>query len=697
MVSRRLARCLVGLALPGLVGAFVAVPASPAFAAVTCPAVSGSGTVTPAPTPGVNWSGCDLSLARFVNVDMTGVDLSGATLHLAVFLQVNLTSADLTNSDLSQSSLSGVQLGGALLAGADLTGAQSGGLTGPEHGGITGTPASLPANWSLTDGFLVGPGASLPGADFSGVSLAHADLAGAYLDGVRLTGTDLTGANLAGATLTMIASGGITGTPSALPVGWSVNGGYLIGPGADLAGANLAGLSLSGADLTGTVLTSADLNGTDLGAASLANVKSGGITGTPSQLPAGWLLIIGYLIGPGADLNGAGLGGVDLSGASLQNANLGVADLTAANLAGVNLTGANLDGADLTGADLTGADLAGADLATAVLASTNLSGASLANANLLRIRSGGITGTPASLPKPWAIASGYLIGPWDNLAGADLGGADLTGANLTYSYLDGADLDNANLNDANLESAILLGASVTGVSTVGTNWFNTTCPDGTNSDRYVDGCFSPVDTTPPVVSVVGVTPGQRLILGTVPLILCRTSDDSGHYTNATLTVTTTGANGVGPFTATCSGAVDLAGNKAAPVSVHYSVVYGFAGYLAPASGSDIARAQRTFVVKFRLGNANDQLLSPGIAAALAAAHQVKVTLTGPRIRPEAVLCSWHDAAALNGYFTCSVKIPSGVLTGRRYHITARENVGSGFVTAPAINATAGNPQIVHFR
>ena len=129
------------------------------------------------------------------------------------------------------------------------------------------------------------------------------------------------------------------------------------------------------ADLSGVNLTDADLRG-----AVLTGVRSGGITGTPMALPDGWQLIAGYLVGPGADLSGA-----DLSGANLINT--------------------DLDGADLTGADLHG------------------------------VSSGGITGTPSSLPDGWALISGYLVGPVADLRGASLTGADLSGADLSGAKL----------------------------------------------------------------------------------------------------------------------------------------------------------------------------------------------------------------------------------------------------------------------
>jgi len=125
-----------------------------------------------------------------------------------------------SRSDLAGCDLTGVTLGNlpdSDLAGADLTDAT---LTGVSSGSITGTPSVLPADWSLTVGYLVGPGA--------------------YLNDANLMDADLSGVDLSGAVLTDVASGGITGTPSALPTDWSLTDGYLIGPDADLYYADLS-------------------------------------------------------------------------------------------------------------------------------------------------------------------------------------------------------------------------------------------------------------------------------------------------------------------------------------------------------------------------------------------------------------------------------------------------------------------------
>jgi len=79
-----------------------------------------------------------------------------------------------------------------------------------------------------------------------------------------------------------------------------------------------------------------------------------------------------------------------------------------------------------------------------------------------------------------------------------------------------------------------------------------------------------IDLHPPVVTVTGVRQGGAYAVGQVPAAGCSTTDAlSGVATNATLTVS---GRGAGRFTATCSGAVDNAGNVAQPVSVAYTVV-----------------------------------------------------------------------------------------------------------------------------
>jgi uncharacterized protein YjbI with pentapeptide repeats len=518
-------------------------------------------------------SGADLGNANLEGATLTGANLDGATLSNGSLLgltsggitgtpaslptgwklfngfligrKANLTAADLTGADvanmnLTEANLTGANLKNLSLAGANLSTTT---LTGVSSGGITGTPTNLPTGWRLLGGYLIGPGANLDGADLKPLTLTGVisggitgtpstlptgwKLINGYLigPGANLQGADfknqnLAGANLINATLTGVTSGGITGTPTSLPTGWKLIGGYLIGSGANLTAANLNGLNLAGA-----ILASANLTG----------VMSGGITGTPTSLPTGWKIINGYLIGPGANLTGANLKDQNIALAILANANLtgvisgGITGTPTSLPTGWKLIrgyligpGANLDGANLDnsanligvtsggvtgtptslptgwklisgyligpGANLQGAVLAPVDLEGVVSGGitgtpaslpagwklisgyligpgANLEGANLANANLTdalftnsilsRVSSGGITGTPASLPPSWRLINGFLIGPGANLKDANLFGFDLEGVDLRGADLTQADLRGASIEQANLEGAIL--------------------------------------------------------------------------------------------------------------------------------------------------------------------------------------------------------------------------------------------------
>ena len=271
--------------------------------------------------------------------------------------------------------------------------------------GTAGYVAGIPG--AAQNCSYVGPWANLQECNFaftslSGTDLTGADLQYADLEGTNLSETTLTGANLTGADLQYIGSGGVSGTPAALPAGWAVGGGYLFGPGvsldwADLSGitfpaADLTGADLEGANLTGDALGAvtsfstadlefADLSGTDLQGARLAgadlsSVSSGGVTGIPASLPTGWGLAGGYLVGPDASLSwGTDLAGATFPAADLTGADLEGATVTGAELAAVtSLEDANLQFADFAGSDLTGEDLTGADLAGANFAGADLTG-----------------------------------------------------------------------------------------------------------------------------------------------------------------------------------------------------------------------------------------------------------------------------------------------------------------------------------
>jgi hypothetical protein len=135
------------------------------------------------------------------------------------------------------------------------------------------------------------------------------------------------------------------------------------------------------------------------------------------------------------------------------------------------------------------------------------------------------------------------------------------------------------------------------------------CSATNSRNKTATGSFNVkvVDTTAPLVSVLGVTNGATYLLGSVPAASCSTTDSaSGVAVPASLSITGGTSNGVGHFTATCSGAVDNAGNSAPPVSASYNVQYVFSGFLAPLSpdpaNGGTFHAGRTIPLKWQLEN-----------------------------------------------------------------------------------------------
>jgi uncharacterized protein YjbI with pentapeptide repeats len=685
-----------------------------------------SGTVTGSPAPKLptNWTlqgGYLLGpYTNLAGVDLTSLNLAG----------LDLLGADLSDANLAGLDLSGTRIQGANLAGANINGTQLAGadVLGTRFGAINGTPASLPTGYvivtvpasSTTPGnYLAGPDAYLYELDFSGLDLSNVDLAGAYLYGANLSGTTLDGADLVNVTLN---DANLTGA--------SLDGADLASSfvrDANLTGANLTSVNATEADFGDDNLTRVNLSQTNLTEANLGGVTSSGITGTPADLPVYAGLVRGYLLVAGAVLHGADLSGANLQNLDIGNANLTDATLSNADLAGTTLNYADLAGANLAGADLTDAVLIGTDLTGANATSANFTGAAFSDTTVSGLAMSGAdftgasiaappgpsvareglvytspgTGTPSALPADYAAVDGYLVGPYDSIQGASLTGANLSKDDLANSYITSSDLTSANLDGANLTSTDLQGDTVTGATAAGAFWLNTTCPGGSNSNKYVDGCFSSLDTTPPVVTITGVPVPNRgvYVLGHVPTPGCKTTDDGTVTSPASLTIKTVAARGAGPgvgrITATCSGAVDLAGNAAAPVSVSYTNVYGTTGFLSLANGATFARTTRVITVRFRLTDSTGKAIPASTAEAFAAAHNVHITMAGPGTRATTNTCAW---IAAQQYLACAIHVPAGVKAGssQRYTITATENVSTAFQNIPGVHGAA-NPEVIHFR
>ncbi|HXA33587.1 MAG TPA: pentapeptide repeat-containing protein, partial [Acidimicrobiales bacterium] len=344
-------------------------PTDPVLAAV----ITNAPTIPPSPASATSIANRTVAGLNFSAADLAGVNFAGYDLSHA-----NFSGADLTGADLD----------GATVTGADFRGAT---LTSVHAAKLVGS-GTFPSGWLVVDGDLFGPGASLIGDDLSGFDLRGLALTGADLDSTILEGANLSGVDLSSTSLHGVTAHGVIGTPQ-LPAGWAQLGGVLLGPGANLTNVILPAGTIANVNLHG-----ANLSGADLSAVQLVNVASSNIASYwPTQLPSGWTLLGGLLLGPSANLTDATLAGLDLGGV---------------NLAHATLTG-------VSGRDLTGSP---------------------------------------QLPASWVLRAGSLLGPTANLVGVNLSGSDLTGVNLSGANLASVGLQGATLTGANLVGATLTGA-----------------------------------------------------------------------------------------------------------------------------------------------------------------------------------------------------------------------------------------------
>jgi len=409
-------------------------------------------------------TGSESSNTNFTNSNLSSANLSGADLSGVV-----LTGANVTNTDFSGAVLEGVvtgSLGGAPLVLPERWHLMRGYLVGPKASLVGAQLNNLDMSFwdfsganltsvnfyqsTLYNASFVGSKAlniNLDRTNLTGANFTDADLTGAILNWARISVTNFTRAKLinvtrgcydawvcdwsgypefafSGAILTGVKSWNFAPNyrfNAFLPAGWTNRYGVLFGPTADLSGLSLrqldlTNLNLSNANLTGVDLSGSNLSGSDLSNAVLTGVISGAVTGTPT-LPAGWSLLNGYLVGPGAKLANASLAkanlfGLDLSGVDFTNTNLAGANLWGANLTNTNLINANLEGIDMTGATVQGANFTGASMETLI-------GVDL-------------VGVAAALPTGWSIQNGKF-GRSITLFGIGISGTPEVGKTLTVT------------------------------------------------------------------------------------------------------------------------------------------------------------------------------------------------------------------------------------------------------------------------
>lgn len=159
-------------------------------------ATGGMSSCTPGPwaeLKGCNFSGDNLSGVVLNWADLDGADLSGTNLTGAHLFRARLAAANLTGADLQKSDLTGAELKDTVVQGAAFLSAN---LFDTSSGGITGVPASLPTDWAVVSGYLVGPAAGLNFADLSAANLSGGHLKYTYLMYANLAGANLSNAQM---------------------------------------------------------------------------------------------------------------------------------------------------------------------------------------------------------------------------------------------------------------------------------------------------------------------------------------------------------------------------------------------------------------------------------------------------------------------------------------------------------------------
>ena len=260
-----------------------------------------------------------------------------------------------------------------------------------------------------------------------------------------------------------------------------------------------------------------------------------------------------------------------------------------------------------------------------------------------------------------------------------------TDVTVTWNWADtgGSGIDTANCSTAAASAGEGAAVTVTG-----------SCSDVAGNTGSASTIVK-VDKTRPVTTVTGVTAGATYLLG-APAPSCSSTDAlSGVAVEATLALSG-GTAGVGAITAACSGAVDKAGNTAAPASVTYLVGVAFGKFNSPLPKTTLSKAGSNVPVKFVLVDSRGNALTPATTAALGAAGLLTVTLTGPKITtPTPVTAAWDT---VNLQFQANIKTPTTVATGTSnpYTITVTERIGTTRVTVPSLG-TALNPETIYFK
>jgi predicted outer membrane repeat protein len=262
--------------------------------------------------------------------------------------------------------------------------------------------------------------------------------------------------------------------------------------------------------------------------------------------------------------------------------------------------------------------------------------------------------------------------------------------------------------------------ATTGTVTGTYTWHAAYSGDSANNPLSDQGGAAEKTTVSPASPAITTTPGNTVVTGTalsdsaalsggyspggtITFTLDNPGNNAVYTDHVTVsgngTYTTAAGDNPGGYTPTAAGTYqwtatyngDGNNDTASESGEQQTALYGFGGFM-PKMTKETYKAGSTIVAKFRLTNNTGQPIAASTAAALGTAGDVQVTLTGGSLSQTAP-CTWNVTGE---YFQCRIKTPTGVTTGTAYQITAYENVGAGFVQAPAVG-TAVNPEKVYFK
>ena len=296
----------------------------------------------------LNLMGSNLSNVNFTNTDLgelnlIGCNLNKCTLNGTILLYAKLYDEDFTDQKKTNKSYKDIFVNNSLFSGGirwiwnenwDDSYIIGNNLINP---GLSNWEQNyLPDNWSIRNGYLIGKGVNLTEAGKYSVKDSYKNLfKTADFNGIDLSYSIIAGVDMSLATLTNVKSGNLVynnkithiynnsgystqfgndliNLAPKLPNDYKLIKGYIIGPNVNLMNAILKGINLTDMDLSNVNFSNACIEGciitnVNFSGANFYNIESGKLTFNenlpPYNLPSGWKIKNGYLIGENDNSN----------------------------------------------------------------------------------------------------------------------------------------------------------------------------------------------------------------------------------------------------------------------------------------------------------------------------------------------------------------------------------------------------------